>query len=115
MIMADNRDSQTMTVGRFPSLQAAELAAGMLRTNGVPCEVGGGTLASVLPLTDTWTPIELIVPQECAARARERLGTESVCPTFRGRQREFWNLVGDIPVRCLKYLPKEDWLEKLSS
>lgn len=75
MIMADHRDSQTMTVGRFPSLQAAELAAGMLRTNGVPCEVGGGTLASVLPLTDTWTPIELIVPQECAARARELLAS----------------------------------------
>ena len=28
---------------------------------------------------------------------------------------ERWNFVGDIPVRCLKYLPNEDWLLKFSS
>lgn len=73
--MDRNRDSQTVTLGSFPTLQGAEIAAGMLRANGIPCEVGGGTLASVLPLTDTWTPIQLIVPLSCASRAQSLLAS----------------------------------------
>lgn len=53
-----------MTVGEFPTIQAAEIAAGMLRTHNIPCEVSNGTIASVLPMTDTWTPLCLLVPQE---------------------------------------------------
>lgn len=71
--MNSRRDSQTESVGRFPTLQAAELAAGMLRNNGIPCEVSGQTIASVLPMTDTWTPLDLIVPQAYAVRARTLL------------------------------------------
>ena len=35
---------------------------------------------------------------------------ESLPPAY-----DFWNSVGDIPVRCLKYLPNDDWFEKLSA
>lgn len=67
------RDSATAVAATFPTIQAAEIAAGMLRNNGIPCEVDGGTIASVLPLTDTWTPITLIVPASLLARARALL------------------------------------------
>lgn len=63
----------TAEVGKFPSLQTAEIAAGMLRNHGIPCEVLNATIASVLPLTDTWTPITLIVPANYAFKAKELL------------------------------------------
>lgn len=58
-----------MFLGAFPTLQAAELAAGLLRNHGIPCEVTNRTLASVLPLTDTWTPLQIVVPGSMADRA----------------------------------------------
>lgn len=73
--MNSQRDSQTVIVGQFPTLQAAEIAAGMLRTNGVPCDVANQTIASVMPLTDTWTPLSLIVPAAYAAQARALLAS----------------------------------------
>lgn len=71
------RDSQTVTIGNFPSLQVAEIAAGMLRSNGIPCEVSNSTIASVLPLTDTWTPLGLVVPASCAGRAKALLASRN--------------------------------------
>lgn len=70
--MTDNtfRDSQTAEIGDFPTIQAAEIAAGMLRDNGIPCEVTNSTIAAVLPMTDTWTPLRLLVPASLAGRAR---------------------------------------------
>ncbi len=73
--MNSYRDSQTTVVGDFPTIQAAEIAAGMLRNNGIPCEVTNQTIASVLPMTDTWTPLRLVVPQAYAARARTLLSS----------------------------------------
>lgn len=71
------RDSQTAAVGSFPTIQAAEIAAGMLRNNNIPCEVSNATIASVLPMTDSWTPLSLIVPESMAARARQLLADHS--------------------------------------
>lgn len=73
--MNDNsfRDSQTAEIGNFPTIQAAEIAAGMLRDNGIPCEVTNSTIASVLPMTDTWAPLRLLVPASFATRARTLL------------------------------------------
>ncbi|MDE6359875.1 MAG: DUF2007 domain-containing protein [Muribaculaceae bacterium] len=69
------RDSQTTLLGKFPTIQAAEIAAGMLRSNGIPCEVTNQTIASVLPMTDTWTPLQLLVPSAYASRARALLSS----------------------------------------
>lgn len=65
----------TETVGKFQNIQSAEIAAGMLRNNGIPCEISNATISSVLPMTDTWTPLLLIVPSSCAARARALLSS----------------------------------------
>lgn len=73
--MNSQRDSQTTAIGNFPTIQAAEIAAGMLRSNGIPCEVTNQTLASVLPMTDTWTPLRLVVPAGYASRAKELLSS----------------------------------------
>ena len=56
-----------------------------------------------------------------ANRAKARLKSSS--PTGRAAataiaaatNQERWNSEGDMPVRCLKYLPNDDWLVKLSS
>lgn len=69
--MNSQRDSMTVRIGNFTSLQAAEIAAGVLRTEGIPCEVLNATISSVLPMTDTWTPIQLLVPANFAMRAKE--------------------------------------------
>jgi len=71
--MNRQRDSQTTLVGNFTTIQAAEIAAGMLRNNGIPCEVSNRTIASVMPMTDTWTPLSLIVPEAYASKARALL------------------------------------------
>lgn len=71
--MNGQRDSQTTQIGNFPSIQAAEIAAGMLRNHGIPCELLNATIASVIPMTDTWTPISLLVPANFALKAKELL------------------------------------------
>jgi hypothetical protein len=68
--MTNYQDSQTALVGNFTTLQSAEIAAGLLRNNGIPCEVNNRTIASVLPMTDTWTPLSLIVPESMAEKAQ---------------------------------------------
>lgn len=66
--MNQQRDTPIL-IGSFATLQWAELAAGLLRNNGIPCEVTNSTIASVLPLTETWTPLQLLVPGSMADRA----------------------------------------------
>lgn len=73
--MNSRRDSQTALVGRFATLQQAQIAAGMLEANGIPSQVTNATLVSVLPMTDTWAPINLLVPASRAPQARELLRT----------------------------------------
>lgn len=76
VIMNSQRDSFTACIGNFTSLQAAEIAAGRLRSEGIPCQVLNAMLASVLPLTDSWAPIRLIVPANFAAKARQLIGDQ---------------------------------------
>lgn len=71
--MNRQRDTQTTVLGNFQTIQAAEIAAGMLRNHGIPCDVTNRTLASVMPMTDTWTPLQLVVPEPYASRARALL------------------------------------------
>ncbi len=75
--MNRQRDSQTTAIGNFQTIQAAEIAAGMLRNNGIPCEVTNLTIASVMPMTDSWTPLRIVVPESYAARARALLASHS--------------------------------------
>ncbi len=58
-------------IASFTSLDDAYIVKGMLETNGIPTELSNTTLATVYPLTDTWTPIELRVPESFVAEARQ--------------------------------------------
>ena len=60
-----------ITVASFSSPEDAYIVKGMLESNGVPVELSNATISSVYPMTDTWTPIELIVPAEMADTARQ--------------------------------------------
>ena len=62
--MAQNASIQWVTVATYSTIQEASIAAGMLRDNGIPTSINNATLSSVLPLTDTWTPLELMVPSD---------------------------------------------------
>lgn len=61
------------TVATYSSFEEAQIVRGMLEANGIPCVVNNATLASVYPMTSTWTPLELMVPAQCAAQAEKLL------------------------------------------
>lgn len=61
-----------ITIASFSSPEEAYIVKGMLETNDIPVVVENATISSVYPLTDTWAPVELKVPEAMARRA-ERL------------------------------------------
>lgn len=56
-------------VASFPTVEDAYIVKGMLESENIPVEIRGATLASVYPMTDTWAPIELLVPDSEAIHA----------------------------------------------
>lgn len=64
-------------IAEFVSLDEAYIVKGMLEANDIPVVVNNATLASVYPLTDTWTPIEILVPENMACKAKDLMNVES--------------------------------------
>lgn len=54
-----------ITIKTFSSPEEAEIVKGMLVSNGIPAVINNSTIASVYPMTDTWTPLQLMVPASC--------------------------------------------------
>lgn len=61
------------TIGAYGSTEEAYIVKGMLETNGIPVAITNATISSVYPMTDTWTPVELSVPESMEAEARRLL------------------------------------------
>lgn len=57
------------TIASYTSLDEAYIVKGMLEAHDIPVEVANATIGSVYPMTDTWAPIELQVPQPLAVKA----------------------------------------------
>lgn len=61
--------SESVCIARYTSALQAAIDSGMLRANGIRVEERNVVVASVLPLTDTWAPIELYVERAQAPMA----------------------------------------------
>ena len=48
-------------------------AAGLLQANDIPVVINNETIANVYPMTDSWAPVEIMVPDELADEARKLL------------------------------------------
>jgi len=53
---------------------AAYIDRGLLESEGIPVQLTGTVMASVYPMTDTWAPVQLLVPADMADRAAGLLG-----------------------------------------
>lgn len=51
----------------------AHIAAGLLQANDIPVVINNETIANVYPMTDSWAPVEIMVPTELADEARKLL------------------------------------------
>lgn len=72
--MTSTDDTSGWTVAaRFSSEAEAAIACGMLENHDIPTQLTGTVLASVYPMTDTWAPILMLVPADCAERAARLL------------------------------------------
>ncbi len=58
----------------FTSEQEAAIVKGRLEAAGIPCVLENTTISSVYPMTLTWAPIKLLVPEAEAGKARDILG-----------------------------------------
>ena len=65
--MADNE--QWILFRTYTSAEAID--RGLLQANGIPCVTNNATISSVYPMTDTWAPVELLIPASQLALARE--------------------------------------------
>lgn len=57
----------------YSNLQEAEIDKGLLESNGIPCVLQNEAISSVYPMTDTWTPLNMLIPESFALEARELL------------------------------------------
>lgn len=57
-------ESTWVTAATFSSVEDGYIVKGMLESNGIPVELNNATISSVYPMTDTWAPLELMVPAD---------------------------------------------------
>lgn len=62
-----------VSVGNYPELAAAHLACGMLQANGIDARVESENMSTLYGAAMTWAPIEVLVPEADADRARALL------------------------------------------
>lgn len=72
MRFEDNEKSSWVVLGSYNNEPEAYIHKGVLETNGVTCVMNNGV--SAYPMTDTWAPVQLLVPRAELSRARELLG-----------------------------------------
>jgi len=57
-------------IASFTSAEDAYIVKGMLESNDIPVVMNNATISTVYPMTDTWTPVELLVPEAFESQAR---------------------------------------------
>lgn len=57
----------------FTTLQEAYIAKGMLEDNGIPVVIENATISSVYPMTLSWAPIKIMVPEAQLPQAESLL------------------------------------------
>lgn len=70
--MSDTDKSWTI-IATYSSIEEAEIVRGLLESNGIPTVINNATIASVYPMTDSWTPLQLMIPAACREDAEKLL------------------------------------------
>ena len=60
----------------YNNTETAAIDRGLLQANGVLCVVNNATISSVYPMTDTWAPVELMIPATQVELAEKLLGKD---------------------------------------
>lgn len=60
----------------YTNPETAAIDRGLLQANGVPCVINNATISSVYPMTDTWAPVELLIPAPKLELAEKLLGKD---------------------------------------
>ncbi len=58
-------------IASFSSTEDAYIVKGMLESNDIPVVMNNVTISTVYPMTDTWAPVELLVPKTFESQARQ--------------------------------------------
>lgn len=75
--MLKDTTSGWIVIAEFDSLPDASIVAGAIESEEIPTTILNSSLQSALPLTFTWAPIQLLVPEHLASRAREMVPEEN--------------------------------------
>lgn len=70
MLMSEQQDKWVI-FRTYYNLESAAIDRGLLQSNGIPCVLNNATISSVYPMGDTWTPLELMIPADSLAQAKE--------------------------------------------
>lgn len=65
----DKESGLWVEIASFSTPQAAYIAKGMLEANDIPSVLTNTVISSVYPMTDTWAPIRMQVPESLADEA----------------------------------------------
>lgn len=63
--------AEWIKIASFTTPQDAYIVKGMLESNDIPTVLNNATISSVYPMTDTWAPVELLVPKHDEIRTRQ--------------------------------------------
>ncbi len=66
-----------IVIAEFDTLPDATIIAGAIENEGIPTSILNSSLQSALPLTFTWAPIQLLVPETMAEEARPLVPEEN--------------------------------------
>ncbi len=69
----NNDNSDWAVVANCNSEPEASILAGALKAAEIPTSIINKALQSTLPMTFTWAPVQVVVPREYEAQAREIL------------------------------------------
>ncbi len=75
--MKPSSTSGWVIIGEFDTLPDATIIAGAIENEGIPTSILNSSLQSTLPLTFTWAPVQLLVPEAMAEAAIESVPEEN--------------------------------------
>lgn len=72
MKLESDEKSSWVVLRSYKNEPEAYIDKGVLETNGITCVINNGV--SAYPMTDTWAPVQLLVPRAELGKAKECLG-----------------------------------------
>lgn len=74
--MKENKDAKWSVVAECNSVADASIFVGALKNADIPATIINSALQSALPMTFTWAPVQIVVPDDFVDLAREIIPEE---------------------------------------